>query len=127
MRLGEEIYLIMASFSNISPSGSKDSSSVDPAGPPEKHARVGAVSPMLVQCIRCLHTLADADASFCSKCGNSLGSQTAYVDVQIKGIPNGPGRLKSTEEMKKQGWCYRARQTRGPTSGGGSGGSEMET
>ena len=62
----------MASPSNISTADFKDSSSPDPAGPPEKHTRVDAVSAIIVQCTRCLHSLADVNAHCCSKCGNAL-------------------------------------------------------
>ncbi len=79
-------------------SPSHPSSSGDPAGPPEKRARVDATHPTVVQCTRCLHSITDADANFCSNCGSALGVQAASVEVQIEGFLYGPGGLKCTED-----------------------------
>ena len=75
VRLGEEIYLIMASPGNISLEDSKDSHCADPAGPQEKHARVAAIRHIINTF---LNNLADACGS-----GSALGGQAASVDAQI--------------------------------------------
>eukprot|EP00973_Karenia_brevis_P032173 4435524-Karenia_brevis.AAC.1 len=88
----------MAPSSAVTASPSHPSSSGDPTGPPEKRARVDATHPTVVQCTRCLRSTTDADASFCSKCGSTLGVQAASVEVQIEGFVHGPGGLKCTED-----------------------------
>jgi hypothetical protein len=78
---------------------SQPSSSVDLAGPPEKRARVDVVSPIVVQCPRCLRSTCDAEARFCSRCGNTLGVVQAPLDeLKIEGFVHGPGGLKCTED-----------------------------